>query len=202
MQSKQALPHAPSRGPVARTDALWNKLACPREPTGSLSEAIYSPHTQRLTAGPASRASGWPPNRGPKSLAQPERPAANPAGACDARRLRGGLLGAPLTSTSCRSGRPEAAGSPPARPRRHRRQNRRCSPRRGLRRGQIVEERCHLAAAHEAPRAAAPRAPQPIRLRRAARDAGRRCARLAASCWPSAVRSTLLSSMIEALPSS
>ena len=24
----------------ARTDALWNKLACPREPTGSLSEAI------------------------------------------------------------------------------------------------------------------------------------------------------------------
>ena len=92
--SKQALPHAPSRGLVARTDALWNKLACPREPTGSLSEAIYSPHTQRLTAGPASRASGWPPNRGPKSLAQPERPAANPAGACDARRLRGGLLGA------------------------------------------------------------------------------------------------------------
>ena len=91
--SKQALPHAPSRGLVARTDTLWNKLACPREPTGSLSEAIYSPHTQRLTAGPASRASGWPPNRGPKSLAQPERPAANPAGACDARRLRGGLLG-------------------------------------------------------------------------------------------------------------
>ena len=78
---------------VPRTEALWNKLACPREPTGSLSEAIYSPHTQRLTAGPASRASGWPPNRGPKSLAQPERPAANPAGACDARRLRGGLLG-------------------------------------------------------------------------------------------------------------
>ena len=88
VSSKQALPHAPSRGLVARTDALWNKLACPREPTGSLSEAIYSPHTQRLTAGPASRASGWPPNRGPKSLAQPERPAANPAGACDARRLR------------------------------------------------------------------------------------------------------------------
>ena len=83
-----------SMGDVPRTDALWNKLACPREPTGSLSEAIYSPHTQRLTAGPASRASGWPPNRGPKSLAQPERPAANPAGACDARRLRGGLLGA------------------------------------------------------------------------------------------------------------
>ena len=51
-------------GDVPRTDALWNKLACPREPTGSLSEAIYSPHTQRLTAGPASRASGWPPNRG------------------------------------------------------------------------------------------------------------------------------------------
>ena len=25
---------------VPRTDALWNKLACPREPTGSLSEAI------------------------------------------------------------------------------------------------------------------------------------------------------------------
>ena len=49
----QALPHAPSRGLVARTDALWNKLACPREPTGSLSEAIYSPHTQRLAAGPA-----------------------------------------------------------------------------------------------------------------------------------------------------
>ena len=94
VSSKQALAHAPSRGLVARTDALWNKLACPREPTGSLSEAIYSPHTQRLAAGPASRASGWPPNRGPKSLAQPERPAANPAGACDARRLRGGLLGA------------------------------------------------------------------------------------------------------------
>ena len=32
---------------MARTDALWNKLPCPREPTGSLSEAIYSPHTQR-----------------------------------------------------------------------------------------------------------------------------------------------------------
>ena len=30
-------------GDVPRTDALWNKLACPREPTGSLSEAIYSP---------------------------------------------------------------------------------------------------------------------------------------------------------------
>ena len=43
-----------SMGGVPRTDALWNKLACPREPTGSLSEAIYSPHTQRLTAGPAS----------------------------------------------------------------------------------------------------------------------------------------------------
>ena len=28
-------------GDVHRTDALWNKLACPREPTGSLSEAIY-----------------------------------------------------------------------------------------------------------------------------------------------------------------
>ena len=27
-------------------DALWNKLARPREPTGSLTEAIYSPHTQ------------------------------------------------------------------------------------------------------------------------------------------------------------
>ena len=53
-----------------------------------------------------------------------------------------------------------ASSSPP---------DRRCSPRRGLRRGQIVEERCHLAAAHEAPRAAAPRAPQPIWLRRAAR---------------------------------
>ena len=89
MKSKQADVQAGglllTRGLVARTDALWNKLACPREPTGSLSEAIYSPHTQRLTAGPASRASGWPPNRGPKSLAQPERPAANPAGACDAR---------------------------------------------------------------------------------------------------------------------
>ena len=29
------------QGFVARTDAPWNKLACPREPTGSLSEAIY-----------------------------------------------------------------------------------------------------------------------------------------------------------------
>ena len=36
----------------------------------------------------------WPHNRGTKSLAQPERPAANHAGVCDARRLRGGLLGA------------------------------------------------------------------------------------------------------------
>ena len=125
-----------SMGDVPRTDALWNKLACPREPTGSLSEAIYSPHTQRLTAGPASRASGWPPNRGPKSLAQPERPAANPAGACDARRLRGGLLGAavdlhqlqirPPRGGRLAAGAP-ASSSPP---------DRRCSPRRGLRRGQ------------------------------------------------------------------
>ena len=30
-----------SMGDVHRTDALWNKLACFREPTGSLSEAIY-----------------------------------------------------------------------------------------------------------------------------------------------------------------
>ena len=33
-------------GDVPRTDALWNKLACPREPSGSLSEAIYAVHTR------------------------------------------------------------------------------------------------------------------------------------------------------------
>ena len=38
-----------SMGDVPRTDALLNKLACPREPTGSLNKAIYSPHTQTHT---------------------------------------------------------------------------------------------------------------------------------------------------------
>ena len=103
------------------------------------------------------------------------------------RPPRGGRLtaGAPASSSP-----PESAVQPPSGP----------QARADRRREQ--EERCHLAAAHEAPRAAAPRALQPIRLRRAAQHPGRRCARLAASCWPSAMRSTLLSSMIEALPSS
>jgi hypothetical protein len=44
-------------GDVPRTDALWNKLACPREPTGSLSEAIYSPeHRQNFASSPPSPA--------------------------------------------------------------------------------------------------------------------------------------------------
>jgi len=47
LQTKQASSSTTdSVGDVPRTDALWNKLACPRESTGSLSEAIYSPHTQ------------------------------------------------------------------------------------------------------------------------------------------------------------
>ena len=63
---------------VARTDALWNKLACPREPTGSLSEAIYSPHTQthRLSGVPRVQARLWPwPASWPgtKASSQPER---------------------------------------------------------------------------------------------------------------------------------
>ena len=48
--------------------------------TASLSTRSDSPLVQRPE-------SGRPPNRGPKSLAQPVRPAANPAGACD-RKLR------------------------------------------------------------------------------------------------------------------
>ena len=65
------------------------------------------------------------------------------------RPPRGGRLaaGAPASSSP-----PESAVQPPSGPQAR----------------ADVEERCHLAAAHEAPRAAAPRAPQPIRLRRAA----------------------------------
>ena len=147
-------------GDVPRTDALWNKLACPREPTGSLSEAITfhtrsdSPLVQRPER-PAGRPTEAPNHLHSQSAQQRilqehvTRVASgegSSARAVDLHQLqirppRGGRLAA---------GAP-ASSSPP---------NRRCSPRRGLRRGQIVEERCHLAAAHEAPRAAAPRAPQ------------------------------------------
>ena len=64
-----------------------------------------------------------------------------------------------------------------------------------------VEERCHLAAARQHSRRR-----ELLRPGRRSRSgcgappgAGRRCARLAASCWPSAMRSTLLSSMSEVL---
>ena len=65
-----------------------------------------------------------------------------------------------------------------------------------------VEKRCHLAAALEAPRAAAPRAPQPIWLRRAARGWA---ALRTPSCVLLAVgdaQHAALLAMIEALPSS
>ena len=82
---------------------------------------------------------------------------------------------------------PEAASSPPARPRRHRRQNRRCSPRRGLGRGQIAEGRCRRAQAGTGRRSGRSSPPARVARRRCAlASKGRR--RLAASCLPSAVR--------------
>ena len=59
LQGKASISTTDSMGDVPRTDALLNKLACPREPTGSLSEAIYSPRTVTQTHrwSPASRAS-------------------------------------------------------------------------------------------------------------------------------------------------
>ena len=124
-------------GDVPRTDALWNKLACPREPSGSLSEAIYAVHTRsdsplvQRPERPAGRPTEAPNHLHSQSAQQRilqehvTRVASgegSSARAVDLHQLqipppRGGQLAA---------GAP-ASSSPP---------DRRCSPRRGLRRGQ------------------------------------------------------------------
>ena len=191
---------------VKNKQALPHRLAWGTWPAQSHSNLTYTNAggiSEYLLFAPLVRRPGAPrlaARQRPIHLHSRGRPAASPAGACDARRLRRVLLGA-------RRRLSPAAGQvflPNCRRRCccHRRRRRRRPVGSQAQRSIVEERRRHLAAASQAPRTAAPRAPQPIRLRRAARDAGRRCARLAASCWASAVRSTLLSSMIEALPSS
>ena len=67
-----------SMGDVPRTDAHWNKLACPREPTGSLSEAIYSPRTSSKQASIST-----PPSMGRTCPAQSHSSTQVPAGSLD-----------------------------------------------------------------------------------------------------------------------
>ena len=149
-------------------------------------------HTRRRTAGPASRA----------------RPGETVALAGLVARHQSQLAARALTSselqehvTRVASGEgssaravdlhqlqvrpPEAASSPPARPRRHRRQNRRCSPRRGLGRGQIGEGRCR--------RAQAPAEVRPQLAARESRSAALRtrlgvCSHFYANSWRGAKR--------------